>query len=97
MTGKTEGARSRTRLPPSRFTLFSILLSEGTSNTIAGCEVIDVCWEQNVSVSFPAGSTHGDFRNSCSTGPARPAGEQRLQIPLFFSFVWFVSFADSTA
>ena len=73
MTGKTEGTRSRPRLSPSRFALFSILLSEGTSNAIAGCEVFDARWEQNVSVSVPAGSTHGDFRNSCSTGAARPA------------------------
>lgn len=49
MTGKTEGARSRPRLSPSRFALFSILLSEGTSNAIAGCEVLDARWEQNVS------------------------------------------------
>ena len=38
-------------------------------SSTASCLVIDVLWEENLAVSFPADSTRGDFRNGYGIFP----------------------------
>ncbi len=51
------------------------VLTEGSTvpglfvSATASCLVIDVWWEENLAVSFPADSTRGDFRNGYGIFP----------------------------